>query len=557
MLAGLSIRDVVIIDRLDLSFRPGLNVLTGETGAGKSILLDALGLALGARSESTLLRQGAAQATVSAAFELAPDHPVRALLRDHGLDAEGELVLRRVLAADGRTRAFINDQPTSIGLLRQTGDKLVEIQGQFEQRGLLDPATHREVLDAYGGLGDGAVATRAAYAAWRTAERALADARTAATTARADEDFLRHALAELDGLKPRAGEEKEMADLRAALLNKEKIVEALAAADAELTRGRPVEDALRAAEARLERVAAQSADLLAQVIAALDRAAVETAEALRALRSVEATFDRGGGRLEDLEERLFALRDLARKHRVAVDALPALRDDMARQLAALDDQGGALERLGRAAAAAKAAFESAAADLSKRRRAAAKKLDAAVGRELPPLKLDKARFTTRLEALDEAEWSADGTDRIAFEIATVPGAPPGPLRKIASGGELSRLMLALKVVLRRADPVPTLIFDEVDSGVGGATAAAVGERLASLAADVQVLVVTHSPQVAARGFHHWRVEKAEARGAVATRVDLLAPPARREEVARMLSGREITDEARAAADRLIAAGGAA
>jgi DNA repair protein RecN (Recombination protein N) len=555
MLAGLSIRDVVTIDRLDLSFRPGLNVLTGETGAGKSILLDALGLALGARSESTLLRPGATQATVSAVFELTPDHPARALLRDHGLDAEGDLVLRRVLSADGRTRAFINDQPTSIGLLRQTGETLIEIQGQFEQHGLLDPATHRGVLDAYGGLADAAAATRAAHAAWRTAERALAEAEGAARTARADEDFLRHALAELDALKPRPGEEKELADLRAALLNKEKIVEALAAADAELTRGRPVEDALRAAEARLERVAAQSADLLDPVIAALDRAAVETAEAVRALRSVEAAFDSDSGRLEDLEERLFALRDLARKHRVAVDALPALRDDIAGQLGAIDDQGGTLQRLGRAAAEAKAAYRTAATDLSKRRRAAAKKLDAAVARELPPLKLDKARFVTRIDALDEADWSADGMDRIAFEIATVPGAAPGPLRKVASGGELSRLMLALKVILSRAEPIPTLIFDEVDSGVGGATAAAVGERLASLAA--QVLVVTHSPQVAARGVHHWRVQKSEARGKLSTRVDLLEPAARREEIARMLSGREITDEARAAADRLIAAGGAA
>jgi DNA repair protein RecN (Recombination protein N) len=555
MLAGLSIRDVVTIDRLDLSFRPGLNVLTGETGAGKSILLDALGLALGARSESTLLRPGATQATVSAVFELTPDHPARALLRDHGLDAEGDLVLRRVLSADGRTRAFINDQPTSIGLLRQTGETLIEIQGQFEQHGLLDPATHRGVLDAYGGLADAAAATRAAHAAWRTAARALAEAEGAARTARADEDFLRHALAELDALKPRPGEEKELADLRAALLNKEKIVEALAAADAELTRGRPVEDALRAAEARLERVAAQSADLLDPVIAALDRAAVETAEAVRALRSVEAAFDSDSGRLEDLEERLFALRDLARKHRVAVDALPALRDDIAGQLGAIDDQGGTLQRLGRAAAEAKAAYRTAATDLSKRRRAAAKKLDAAVARELPPLKLDKARFVTHIDALDEADWSADGMDRIAFEIATVPGAAPGPLRKVASGGELSRLMLALKVILSRAEPIPTLIFDEVDSGVGGATAAAVGERLASLAA--QVLVVTHSPQVAARGVHHWRVQKSEARGKLSTRVDLLEPAARREEIARMLSGREITDEARAAADRLIAAGGAA
>jgi DNA repair protein RecN (Recombination protein N) len=550
MLAGLSIRDVVTIDRLDLSFRPGLNVLTGETGAGKSILLDALGLALGARSESGLLRPGATQATVGAVFELTPDHPARALLRDHGLDAEGDLVLRRVLSADGRTRAFINDQPTSIGLLRQTGETLIEIQGQFEQHGLLDPATHRGVLDAYGGMADAAAATRAAHAAWRTAERALADADGAARTARADEDFLRHALAELDALKPRAGEEKELADLRAALLNKEKIVEALAAADAELTRGRPVEDALRAAEARLERVAAQSADLLDPVIAALDRAAVETAEAVRALRAVETAFDSDSDRLKDLEERLFALRDLARKHRVAVDALPALRDDIAGQLGALDDRGGALQRLERAAAEAKAAYRTAAGDLSKRRRAAAKKLDDAVARELPPLKLEKAQFVTRIEALDEADWSADGMDRIAFEIATVPGAAPGPLRKVASGGELSRLMLALKVILSRAEPIPTLIFDEVDSGVGGATAAAVGERLASLAA--QVLVVTHSPQVAARGTHHWRVQKAETRGKLSTRVELLEPGARREEIARMLSGREVTDEARAAADKLIA-----
>jgi DNA repair protein RecN (Recombination protein N) len=554
MLAGLSIRDVVIIDRLDLSFGEGLNVLTGETGAGKSILLDALGLALGERSDQALIRQGASQAVVSAAFETAAEDQIHTLLAEQGLDSDGSIVLRRVLGRDGRSRAFVNDQPTSVALMRRVGEALVEVQGQFEQRGLLNPATHRQVLDAFAGHAPLVTATRAAHATRREAEGALAEAEQATTAAKADEDYLRHALDELDRLAPEAGEEAKLAERRATLMNREKLVAALEQARTEVVGlgSGTVEDALRKAQAHLERAGGESARFFAPIIETLDRAAAEAGEAARALQSASVTIEGEAGNLEEIEERLFALRDLARKHRAEVDRLPALRDAIAEKLAALDDQSDAVAALTAALAAARTAYVEAAGALSASRRAAAERLDRAVAGELPPLKLDKASFRTAITALDEPDWGPEGRDRIEFEIATNPGAAMGPLRKIASGGELARFMLALKVVLAQANPVPTLIFDEVDAGVGGATAAAVGDRLDRLAGDVQVLVVTHSPQVAARGSHHWRVSKAAHEADVLTQVDALAAATRREEIARMLSGRDVTDEARAAADRLIA-----
>lgn len=552
MLAGLSIRDVVIIDRLDLSFGAGLNVLTGETGAGKSILLDALGLALGERSDQALIRRGADQAVVSAAFEIAEDHPVHDILSEHGLDGEGPIVMRRVLGKDGRGRAFVNDQPTSVALMRQIGEALVEVQGQFEQRGLLNPATHREVLDAFAGHGPLLAATRESFAAWREAEAALAEAEQAMAEAKADEDYLRHALDELERLAPEADEETKLADQRATLMNREKLVAALEAARAEVLEGGAVEDTLRKAQAHLERAGDEGRRFFAPIIDTLDRAAAEAAEAARALQSAGITIEGESGNLEDIEERLFALRDLARKHRTTVDKLPALQQAISDKLATLDDQGGTVAKLTAALAEARAAYVEAAAALNAARRAAAERLDRAVAEELPPLKLENARFHTSLTSLDEPDWGPDGQERVEFEVATNPGAAAGPLRKIASGGELARFMLALKVVLSQANPVPTLVFDEVDAGIGGATAAAVGDRLDRLARDVQVLVVTHSPQVAARGAHHWRVSKMENETAVMTQVDALATATRREEIARMLSGRDITDEARAAADRLIA-----
>lgn len=551
MLVGLSIRDVVIIDRLDLSFGAGLNVLTGETGAGKSILLDALGLALGERSDQALIRQGASQAVVSAAFE-AGDDDVHALLAEHGLDSDGQIVLRRVLGRDGRGRAFVNDQPTSVALMRQIGEALVEVQGQFEQRGLLNPATHREVLDAFAGQTALVSSTREAYETWRKAEAALAEAEQAMAAAKADEEYLRHALEELERMAPEPDEEEKLADQRATLMHREKLVAALEHARAEVVGNGAVEDALRKAQTHLERAGDEGRRFFAPIIETLDRAAAEASEAVRALQSAGITIEGEAGNLEDIEERLFALRDLARKHRTTVDKLPALQAAIAQKLAALDDQGGNLAILTSALADARAAYLDAADALSAARRAAADRLDKAVAEELPPLKLENARFHTTLTDLDEPDWGPGGRERVEFEVATNPGAGAGPLRKIASGGELARFMLALKVVLAQANPVPTLVFDEVDAGIGGATAAAVGDRLDRLAQGIQVLVVTHSPQVAARGAHHWRVSKTGGEAAVMTQVDALATATRREEIARMLSGRDVTDEARAAADRLIA-----
>ena len=554
MLLGLTIRDIVLIDRLDLAFHKGLCVLTGETGAGKSILLDALGLALGMRSESGLVRQGAAQAAITAEFSLSPHHPAAALLAEQGLDSEGEsLVLRRLVGADGRSRAFVNDQPVSIGLLKQLGETVVEIQGQFEQRGLLDPTTHREALDAYGGYRPEIAATAAAWRAWRTAKDAREAAEAALATAQSDEDYLRHSLAELDQLSPRPGEENELAELRSSLMHREKLVEGLNAALQELARGEHgVERALHGAARHLERLREKAAGRLDPATAALERASVEAREAIDQIEALLREFNSGTSDLDRIEERLFALRALARKHNISVDDLPALRNEIAAKIEALDGSGGDLKRLKHQEVESREAYAAASQKLEKLRQAASTKLDKAVMGELAPLKLDKARFSTVVTTLDEREWGETGRNRIHFEVATNPGAPPGPLAKIASGGELSRFMLALKVVLDRTSPVPTLVFDEVDSGIGGAVAAAVGERLQRLGDELQVLVVTHSPQVAAKGAHHWRVAKRQAAAQTTTQVEELAPEERREEIARMLSGSTITAEARAAADSLIA-----
>ena len=551
MLSGLSIRDVVIIERLDLAFAEGLSVLTGETGAGKSILLDALGLAIGERSDSSLIRAGADKATVTASFEIDSVHPVRDLLDERGIDVDGPLVLRRTLGRDGRSRAFINDQPTSVGLMREIGAALVEVHGQFDQRGLLDPATHRTILDAFGSLETQASTVAGAHGAWQDADARLNEVRLAAAQAAGDEEFLRHSLAELEALEPQPGEERTLADTRAALMNRQKLVDALAAARADVLERTDVEDALRRAQASLERAADGTGSALASVIEAFERAALETGEAVRALEATGRAVEQDPSSLDDIEERLFALRGLARKHRVEVDQLAELTEGIRLKLGMLEDQSGSIARLEAAAAEAREAFVRAGDALSAQRSAAAKELDTTVAAELPPLKLERAALATRVDRLDERDWGPHGLDRVAFEVITNPGTPPGPLKKVASGGELSRIMLALKVVLRSAGEIPTLIFDEVDSGIGGATAAAVGERLGRLARDVQVLVVTHSPQVAARGAQHWRVAKSDVGGTVATAVDFLNEGARREEIARMLSGAAVTDEARAAADRLI------
>ncbi len=552
MLLGLSIRDVVLIDRLDLAFHPGLCVLTGETGAGKSILLDALGLALGVRAESGLVRRGAEQASVSAAFDLPQNHPVRAVLADAGFMPGDTLLLRRVVSADGRSRAFVDDQPASIGLLRQLGEMLVEIEGQFAQHGLLNPATHRDTLDEYG-VGRSLIDQLASrWAAWRRLVRERDEAMAAFARARADEEFLRHTKAEIDTLEPKPGEEANLAEERALLMNREKLAEALASAITELDGEGGGARTLGAAARSLERLQNRAGGRLDAALAALERAITETRDAITELENAARALGRGGANLEEIEERLFALRALARKHNVAIDDLPSLRDEITAKIAALDDGGDAIAGLTRREEEARRSYIAVGEAISKARFAAGKKLDSAVMKELPPLKLEKARFRTVLTPLAESEWSERGREKVHFEVATLAGAAPGPLARIASGGELARFMLALKVVLARTSPAPTLVFDEVDSGVGGATAAAVGERLHRLGQERQVLVVTHSPQVAARAAHHWRVTKSEGRGRTLTAIEELDTAARREEIARMLSGSAVTAEARAAADSLMA-----
>ena len=557
MLATLSIRDVVLIEKLDLAFGDGLTVLTGETGAGKSILLDSLSLAIGARADSALVRKGADRGTVTAAFEVAADHPALAVLRDQDMEIEEDhLVLRRVVQADGRSRAYVNDQPVSVATLRAVGDLLVEIHGQFESHSLLNPATHRPVLDAHGALGPDLEATATACRTWKQARDAHAEAAAALDRARAEEDYLRHAVAELSALAPEAGEEDSLAASRAVMMHTEKLLEALNGAMADLTSRADVEAALRSAQRQLERVAEHAEGRLDPATAALERAAVEVNEAVAELERASSSVEVDPGELERTEERLFALRDMARKHHTEVDALPALLESKEAELAAVDQGTDRIAALARAEAEARDAYLDTARSLSRKRKAAGEALDAAVQAELPPLKLDRAGFMTVVEDLPETQWGEYGIDRVEFRVATNPGAAPGPLQKVASGGELARFMLALKVLLAASSPVSTLVFDEVDTGIGGATAHAVGERLGRLGAEEQVLVVTHSPQVAARGVHHLTVEKAEADEGMATRVRPLTGEERREELARMLSGATITDEARAAARTLLDGGSA-
>ncbi len=553
MLLGLTIRDVVLIDRLDLAFRAGLCVLTGETGAGKSILLDALGLALGRRAEAGLVREGASEAAVTAEFAVGRNHPAYALLREAGLDGESEtIVLRRLLRRDGRSRAFVNDEPASIGLLRGLGDSLVEIQGQFEQRGLLDPAEHRAILDTFAEQSVDPAALASAWRGWRAAQRAEDEAARLLAASREEEDLLRHHLAELDALAPEPGEEDLLSARRTLLQNAERLAETLGEAIGELDGEAGAQAALARATRRLERARVRAQGLLDDALAAAERAANETAEALAVLESAARRLELDPRELETVEERLFALRAAARKHQMAVADLPALRHALTTRLAAIEAGAEDVETLARATAAARARFITAAAAVSRARTDAAQRLDAGVAAELTPLRLDKARFRTVLTPLAEPDWGERGCERVHFEIATTPGAPFGPLARIASGGELSRFMLALKLVLAGTSSVPTLIFDEVDSGIGGAVAAAVGERLQRLGTSLQVLVVTHSPQVAARGAHHWRVAKRLSERQTVTRVEELDPDTRQEEIARMLSGRIVTAEARAAAASLIA-----
>ncbi len=550
MLERLVINDVVLIEKLALGLAPGLNVFTGETGAGKSIVLDSLGLALGGRSEAGLIRTGATQAAVTAEFSLPEKHETFAFAEAQGLSVENPLILRRVIGKDGKSRAFVNDQPVSIGLLRQFGEQLVEIHGQFETHGLLDTATHRGLLDAFGGFDALLKKTAAAHGAWKEAEEKRRTANEARERARAEEDFLRAAVNELDDLAPEPLEAEKLAERRSNLQHREKILDALQAAQQNIDAERGASASLAQAGKAVARITDKAAGLH-DLLAAIDRASNEAAEASQQIARFLADIDAEPDALQKIEERLFALRACARKHGVQVEALADLRKDMAAKLALLSDKGDQIAALAKAAAEAKDAYTKLAEELSTKRAQAAEQLAKAVMKELPPLKFERAQFKVEVAQLPEEQWSASGMDRVAFLAATNPGTAAGPLQKIASGGELARFMLALKVVLAASDPVPTLVFDEVDAGIGGATASAVGERLARLAGDVQILVVTHSPQVAARGSHHLRVLKETKAKQAATRVETLDQAARQEEIARMLAGSQVTDAARKAAASLI------
>ena len=561
MLASVTIRAIVLIDKVDVSFDTGLCALTGESGAGKSILLDALGLALGMRANASLVRRTGngddtnSRASVSASFNLADDNPVFDHLHNHDIIAPepGEsLILRRNLDTDGRGRAFINDQPVSVALLRQIGESLVEIEGQFASHGLMDQATHRESLDGFANLRKLSGDVSTVYRIWHDAESALADAIAALEQNRADEEYLRHALAELVELDPQAGEETELSEARALLMNGERLVTAMAAAEKSLSNGDGVEDRLAAAQRALAHEVEAAAGRLDAVMDALSIANDAVADAEALLHRVMVDAEPDPEKLEACEERLFAIRAMARKHNIPVEELPNLRSNLERKLAQIDDAGGLMQKLQAERDQAYETYKSQATELSQNRAKAAIKLDKAVAAELPPLKLEKAVFTTRVEGLEEKDWGPTGMDRVHFEVSTNPGAPSGPLARIASGGELARFLLALKVVLHQSNAIPTLIFDEVDSGIGGAVAAAVGERLAKLAENVQVLAITHSPQVASCAMRHLQIAKSENKGVVTTNVSELSEDDRQEEIARMLAGAQITDEARAAAASLMA-----
>jgi DNA repair protein RecN (Recombination protein N) len=560
MLSRLSIRDIVLIDRLDIDFAAGLAVLTGETGAGKSILLDAFALALGARGDQALVRQGAEQGQVTAVFEVARGHPARALLLAHNLandiPAEDELILRRVQFADGRTRAFINDQPVSVQVMKELGTALVEIHGQHDERALVDAAAHRRLLDAFGALEADAANVAGLWEARREAQTAADAHRAEVERAKREGDWLRHAVEELGTLSPQAGEETALAERRTGMMQAEKVAEDLHDAHEVIAGASSSVPALAGVIRRLERRASQAPSLVEPAVKALDVALTALEETRSHLERALRTADFDPAELERIEERLFALRAASRKYNVPVDELAAMAARYKSDIALIDAGEDRLKALEAAAREAEADYRAAADRLSKARLQAAKALDKAVNGELKPLKLERAKFSTEIVS-DAAAAGPNGIDRVEFWVQTNPGTRAGPLMKVASGGELARFLLALKVVLADRGSAPTLVFDEIDTGVGGAVADAIGVRLAKLAAGVQVLAVTHAPQVAARADRHYLISKdaLEKGRRVVTRVTEVAAERRREEIARMLAGAEITNEARAAAERLIKAAG--
>ena len=551
MLSRLSIRNVVLIEALDIEFQSGLTVLTGETGAGKSILLDALGLALGSRADFGLIRNEADRASVTAEFEIEADHPVWDFLSEIGIDRADSLILRRQLRSDGKSPAHINDEAVSVNLLRQIGDMLVEIQGQFEGRGLLDPTTYLPLIDRAAGHQDALSTTARLWAELKAARAELEQMTNRLARAREEEDWLRDAVEQLDMLAPAADEEDQLAAERQRHMHSTRIAEALQQAHVMLSDEDGISHMTGRAQAILERQAEVAAGALDPAIEALDRAVSELTEAESLLTEIGEQLDGDPNRLAEIDERLHQIRTQARKHKIEADELPALHETLIAQLAEMDDQSGALARLRQAEQDCLTAFKAQAEHLSAQRRQVAERLDQAVMAELPPLKLEAAAFQTDIQTLTDDRWSATGWDRVSFQARTNPGMPAGPIDKIASGGELARFLLALKVVLSENEPPKTLIFDEVDSGVGGAVAAAVGARLARLGQKMQTLVITHSPQVAGNGNQHLKIAKYQTGDQVISSTASLSQVERREEIARMLSGDQITEAARSAAAQLL------
>lgn len=554
MIVSLMIKDIVLIDRLQMNFEDGLCVLSGETGAGKSILLSGIGLAIGARGGKELIRHGKDQGSVAVELEISEDHKVWQLLDEQGLDYEyGQIILRRIITKDGRSRAFINDQSVSASFLRAVGENLIEIHGQHDERGLLNPSGHRHLLDDFGGYEKLLEKVRKNYRVLCDLKTKLKIEQEKLKLAKSDEDYIKHNLEELEQLNPAVGEEEELAKERTKMMQGENLAEGLGGLLGKLLSDKGVDAVLRATLRKIERMSAQAPGLLDDVSESIDRAANETSEGISQLEAIIRDLEFNPYDLENTEERLFALRAAARKHNCLPDGLVALRGEFEHKLGALKFSDEEVQRLIDEVEKAQVIFEQNVVKLSGERKKAATLLDSQVGKELPALKMDKAEFMTYLEPLDCGSWNAEGGERVDFQVSTNPGAPFGGLIKIASGGELSRFILALKVVLARKTSVATLIFDEIDQGVGGAVANAVGERLAELAKKAQILVITHSPQVAARGKSHWLINKNSEgnSGSVTTAVTTLENESRREEIARMLAGAEVTNEARAAADNLL------
>ncbi|MBD8662798.1 DNA repair protein RecN [Rhizobium sp. CFBP 8752] len=557
MLIQLSIRDIVLIEKLDLAFEAGLSVLTGETGAGKSILLDSLSLALGGRGDGGLVRHGEDKGQVTAVFDVPMNHSARKLLRDNGIDDEGDLIFRRIQSADGRTRASINDQPVSVQMMRQAGQVLVEIHGQHDDRALIDTGAHRTLVDAFAGLNDEVLAVSHLYKSWRDADRSLKTHRAKVEAAAREADYIRASVEELEALSPRDGEEEELAEQRSKMQKSERIAGDISEASEFLNgNGSPV-PLIASMVRRLERKSHEAPGLLEETVELLDQALNHLSNAQMEVETALRRTEFDPRELERVEERLFALRAAGRKYSVAVVDLPALAEKMVADLADLDAGEERLGELEKLAAAAKEEFDRAALVLSGKRKAGAETLAEAVMQELPALKLERARFMVEVTANPEAA-AAEGIDTVEFHVQTNPGTRPGPIMKVASGGELSRFLLALKVALADRGSAPTLVFDEIDTGVGGAVADAIGQRLKRLSGTVQVLSVTHAPQVAARAATHLLISKGPAGDGsdkIATRVATMAPENRTEEIARMLAGASVTDEARAAARSLLAGNG--